>query len=100
MTEEEQANEGAPLEMRSVEGRGRYYLDGKPVEDGMELELRVSQRQRLWLTGIWEWNGDPGKSPTFEFYIETGIAEKFWKVKFRLQEWARFRWPQKRRVRL
>jgi hypothetical protein len=93
------AEEGAKLELRVIEGQGRYYLGDKPVEDGMELELRLSQRRGTWLRGMWEWNGDPKRRPTFQFYIdkfyiEPGIAQDFWKVKFRLQEYARFRWPR------
>ena len=99
MTITKQFEEGTALEMRRDGERWRHYLCGQPVEDGMELELRVSKRMEVWLSGIYEWSGDPMKNATFAFYIETGIVETFWRVKFRLKDYGRFRWPNKKNAR-
>ena len=73
----EQYEEGAALEMRRDGERWRHYLCGQPVADGMELELRVSKHSEVWLSGMYEWNGDPMKNATFVFFIETGIVGSF-----------------------
>ncbi len=40
-----------------------YFLQGRPVRPGQDLELRLEGS--VWILGRFEWSGDPGEPPTF-----------------------------------
>ena len=77
------------LELRDGPSGPRYYLTGKPVPGASVVEMCFSGG---WVTGRFEWSGEPGERPRFFCSIEldgSGTAEHSVEIPERaLLRWA------------
>jgi hypothetical protein len=60
------------LELRREGERYRHYLAGRPVQQGDELELRLSGDR--WLRGRYEWNGQAVVWPAFRITLDGKVS--------------------------
>jgi hypothetical protein len=77
------------LELRDGAGGFRYYLAGKPVDGASVMQLCFSGG---WITGRFEWSGNPTGRPRFHCSIELdggGVEEHSLEIPERaLLRWA------------
>ncbi len=81
--------EHGALELRVGPAGLRYHLSGRLVSGGATVALCFSGG---WVTGRFEWSGDPAEPPSFSASIELaggGVAEH----RLPLPEGALLRWP-------
>jgi len=59
------------LELKGEGAQQRYYLDGRPLETGSPIELRVHSGR--WVSGRFEWGGRPEVRPRLRARAEVNL---------------------------
>lgn len=89
-----------PLELREEPGGLRYYLNGRPIHAGDDLELQLfpnsvvddrhDSKGPAWIVGRYEWSCRPGTRPLFYIIV---LADGNVAAHFEIPDRAILRWP-------
>lgn len=82
--------DGEPLQLIARDTRVKYYLAGRPVGGGDPIDLCFSGG---WVTGRFEWSGDPQERPSFHYSLELIGEGQVEPGVIAIPEGAVLRWP-------
>lgn len=86
----DERHQASALQLTERGGRFKYVLSGRPVNGGDPIALCFSGG---WVTGSFEWSGDPDDAPRFHYSIELLADGDVVRGSLEIPEGAALRWP-------
>lgn len=77
------------LELKGQGAHQRYYLDGRPLEPGTDIELQVHSGR--WVSGRFEWSGRPEVRPRLRATAAVNLPAQ--QITFVIHPHLLVRWP-------